>query len=72
LIACENGIACHGELWQVDAAALARLDDYEGAPHYYRREPVAIDGHTEAVFAYFCVKPLPSTLARSDRWPAHP
>jgi gamma-glutamylcyclotransferase (GGCT)/AIG2-like uncharacterized protein YtfP len=32
-----------GEVWQVDAACLARLDDLEGlAEGLYRREPVAL------------------------------
>lgn len=32
-----------GEIWAVDAAALARLDEFEGVPEgLYRREPVRL------------------------------
>lgn len=36
-----NGV--RGELWQVGAACLARLDEFEGVPEgLYRREPVQL------------------------------
>jgi gamma-glutamylcyclotransferase (GGCT)/AIG2-like uncharacterized protein YtfP len=47
------GTAVHGELWRVDAAARARLDEYEGVPTLYRRGPVRLARAEEAVETYF-------------------
>ena len=48
-----------GELYQVDAEILARLDAFEDHPHLYRRQPIALaDGR--AVEAYL----LPRARAR--------
>lgn len=34
---------CHGEIYAVDGAGLARLDQLEGVPRLYRRERWALD-----------------------------
>jgi gamma-glutamylcyclotransferase (GGCT)/AIG2-like uncharacterized protein YtfP len=35
--------AIRGELYEVDDRTLARLDELEGHPRYYRRETIALD-----------------------------
>jgi gamma-glutamylcyclotransferase (GGCT)/AIG2-like uncharacterized protein YtfP len=39
-----GGSMVHGELYAVDAATLAALDDFEGHPEVYRRMPVDLAG----------------------------
>src|SRR5690606_19616506 len=51
-----------GEVYEVDAATLARLDRLEGHPSFYRREPIALDDG-ERVEAYL----LPAERA-AVRW----
>jgi len=41
-----------GEVYEVDADTLRRLDALEGHPHFYRRERVALDGFPGACEAY--------------------
>ncbi|MFN4259317.1 MAG: gamma-glutamylcyclotransferase [Gemmataceae bacterium] len=42
-----------GEVWQVDEETLRRLDDYEGVPTWFTRQPVRLEGHAELIWAYF-------------------
>jgi gamma-glutamylaminecyclotransferase len=64
-----DGRAVWGELYEVAAGLVARLDRIEGAPNLFRLEPVLIEGHDGPVLAYFCrqetqgVSPCPG-----DRW----
>lgn len=46
------GTAVRGELWEVDAECLEQLDQLEGSPRFYRREPVQLRGRRSAP-AYF-------------------
>jgi len=39
--------AIEGEVYEVDAATLAGLDQLEGHPHFYRRTPVRLDEYGE-------------------------
>jgi gamma-glutamylcyclotransferase (GGCT)/AIG2-like uncharacterized protein YtfP len=39
--------AVRGEIYEVDAATLARLDDLEGHPGYYRRRAMRLEGGRE-------------------------
>ncbi|HEX3152534.1 MAG TPA: gamma-glutamylcyclotransferase family protein [Gemmataceae bacterium] len=65
----QSGLAVHGELWAVDDAALARLDEYEGIPDYFRREAIAIADHFGEVQAYFFNGTVPDDAPTGDRWP---
>jgi len=40
--------AVHGELYEVDAVLLARLDVFEDVPEMYRRDVVQLQGHAPA------------------------
>jgi gamma-glutamylaminecyclotransferase len=48
-----SGVAVRGELWRVDAAALARLDAFEEVGHTFARREVALTNVAGPVFAYF-------------------
>jgi gamma-glutamylcyclotransferase (GGCT)/AIG2-like uncharacterized protein YtfP len=52
----EGGTAVAGEIYELPAAQVARLDDFE-EPGTYRRRPVALADGTTAE-AYFLVAPL--------------
>jgi gamma-glutamylcyclotransferase (GGCT)/AIG2-like uncharacterized protein YtfP len=45
--------AVHGELYEIAASLIERLNRIEGAPRLFRLEPILIDGHPGNVFAYF-------------------
>jgi gamma-glutamylaminecyclotransferase len=64
-----NGVAVHGELWAVDDALLAQLDEYEGTPDWFRREAVAVADHFGDVQAYFFNGAVPVDAPCGDRWP---
>ena len=60
-----------GEVWAVDAAALARLDAFEGVGEgLYRRGPVALQApfEGEAVEAYFPVADVAGRPVVGDTW----
>lgn len=48
-----EGQAIHGELYEIDAGLIARLDRIEGAPSLFRLEPILIENNPGEVFAYF-------------------
>ncbi len=60
-----------GELWEVDAAALARLDAFEGVPEgLYRRESILLQPphDTLPVESYFYARPLLGARALGPTW----
>lgn len=62
LVRSASGLAIQGELWQVDEPALERLDQYEGVPTLFAREPIQLQGVELPVLAYFwqrCAEGLP-------------
>lgn len=69
LVESDDGLACHGELWRVDAECLAKLEAYEDAPTYYHRQPVAIADFSGDVQAYFRVEPVSGEYPSGDKWP---
>ena len=65
----EHGLSIHGELWCVDETTLARLDEYEGVPHYFTREHIAIADIAGDVQAYFYAGQVADDAPSGDRWP---
>jgi gamma-glutamylcyclotransferase (GGCT)/AIG2-like uncharacterized protein YtfP len=63
------GLAVQGEIWAVDDATLARLDDYEGVPSYFTRDYVALADRVGDVQAYFYGGVVPADAPAGDRWP---
>jgi gamma-glutamylcyclotransferase (GGCT)/AIG2-like uncharacterized protein YtfP len=63
------GLAIQGELWAVDEATLAKLDEYEGVPHWFARDFVAIADLVGDVQAYFFTGAVPVDSPSGDRWP---
>ena len=63
------GLAVQGELWAVDDDTLARLDEYEGVPHFFTRDFVAVADLVGDVQAYFFNGPVPADAPAGDRWP---
>jgi gamma-glutamylcyclotransferase (GGCT)/AIG2-like uncharacterized protein YtfP len=65
----DDGGAVHGELYEVAADLMERLDRIEGAPNLYRLEPVLIENHPGDVFAYFYQQPtMGFPLCAEERW----
>ncbi|MCE2803599.1 MAG: gamma-glutamylcyclotransferase [Gemmataceae bacterium] len=50
--------AVQGELYLVDAATLARLDEHEGVPTLYTRESIELEGVEGEAEAYFYRRPM--------------
>ena len=64
-----SGLRVQGELWSVDDETLAKLDEYEGVPHWYSRDFIAIADLVADVPAYFFNGPVPTDAPSCDRWP---
>lgn len=67
-----QGIAVRGELWDVDQACLASLDEYEEAPELFDRRPVAVQGVSGPVEAYYYNRPIPDGTEFGSFWPLQP
>ncbi|HEY7427856.1 MAG TPA: gamma-glutamylcyclotransferase family protein [Gemmataceae bacterium] len=65
----EGGRAVFGELYEVAASLIERLDCIEGAPSLFRLEPVLIDGFAGDVFTYIYQRDTRGCpLCAKDRW----
>ncbi|MCB1224954.1 MAG: gamma-glutamylcyclotransferase [Verrucomicrobiales bacterium] len=66
----EAGYAVEGELWEVDAAALARLDLLEDvADGEYARQPVRLQGEwADTAVAYFYQRSVVGQPEVGPRW----
>jgi gamma-glutamylcyclotransferase (GGCT)/AIG2-like uncharacterized protein YtfP len=61
-----------GEIWEVDAATLAQLDEFEGVPEgLYRRATVPLlpPNAKAAVETYLYARPVDSARHIGVRWP---
>jgi len=61
-----------GEIWEIDAAVLARLDEFEGVPEgLYRREAVPLlPPHAQAtVESFLYARSVESARHVGPRWP---
>lgn len=65
----ENGIAIHGEVWQVSHKALQKLDEYEEVPDYFSRCPILLKDWNSLVEAYFYNGNVTGLKDCGDRWP---
>ena len=65
----ENGLEVTGELWAVDEATLAKLDEYEGTPDWFCRGDVAVRDCFETVQTYYYNRPVPPEAASGAEWP---
>ena len=63
------GLAIKGELWSVDDATIAKLDEFEGVPHWFRREFIAIADIVGDVQAYYFNGTVPADATNGSEWP---
>jgi gamma-glutamylcyclotransferase (GGCT)/AIG2-like uncharacterized protein YtfP len=64
-----GGVAVRGEVWRVDAATLALLDELEEVPALFDLRPVALVGFTEPVVAYFYQGDVSGLRDCGSPWP---
>jgi gamma-glutamylcyclotransferase (GGCT)/AIG2-like uncharacterized protein YtfP len=64
-----GGVAVRGEVWRVDPATLALLDELEEVPALFDRRPIALAGFTEPVVAYFYQGDVSGLRACGSAWP---
>jgi gamma-glutamylaminecyclotransferase len=69
VLAKQDGTAVKGELWAVDARTLAKLDEYEGVPHWFTRDYIAVADTVGDVQAYFFNGPVPADAPSGSEWP---
>lgn len=72
LIEWPEGLAVHGEAYQVDSKCLCRLDDAEGvAEGLYVRRPVLLQSpfNSEIVHAWFWLNPVNGMRDCGASWP---
>jgi gamma-glutamylaminecyclotransferase len=53
LLKTETGQEVVGEVYEVDGALLPWLDTVEGAPEWFKLEPIQLRGYSEEVWSYF-------------------
>jgi gamma-glutamylcyclotransferase (GGCT)/AIG2-like uncharacterized protein YtfP len=71
LVESADGLSIEGELWSVDDACLARLDDVEGVPDgLYARRPIKLQPPFEVTpaQAYFFLKSTSGMTDSGQRW----
>lgn len=70
----ESGYSVQGELFAVDDACLARLDEYEGVPALFERAEIELIGRTDPVQTYLYVPPVGAFREAGACWPptSHP
>ncbi len=66
----ERGVAIHGEIWEVDEAALSRLDRYEGVPDLFVRQAIRLADFTSPVWVYLYRGDVSTFTDSGNRWPA--
>jgi gamma-glutamylaminecyclotransferase len=49
----ETGQAVHGEVYEVEESLTPWLDTVEGAPSWFKRAPIDVEGYSDIVWAYF-------------------
>ena len=64
-----EGLSVHGELWEVSAEALEKLDEFEEVPTWFNRLPISIEGYDDPVDAYFYQHTIPPGTPSGTEWP---
>ncbi len=65
----EDGRVVAGEVYEVAAGLLPRLDEIEGVPELFRLGPVVLEGVEGLVYAYFYQRGLAGVLLYpGERW----
>lgn len=69
VIAESNGDSIAGEIWEVDPKTLSIIDEYEGVPHWFIRDHVAIRDIVGDIQAYFYNESVPDDAPCGTDWP---
>jgi gamma-glutamylcyclotransferase (GGCT)/AIG2-like uncharacterized protein YtfP len=69
LVEAEHGAVVRGEVWAVDAATLARLDEFEGVPDWFDRRPIQLADAPAGAEAYFYRGDVTSGRDCGGVWP---
>jgi gamma-glutamylaminecyclotransferase len=64
-----HGLSIEGELWAVDDETLAKLDEFEGVPHWYDRRSIALRDTTVDATGYIYLGEIPSGAYTGYVWP---
>lgn len=64
-----NGLAVDGEVWDVPAAMIPALDQYESVPEGFVRQWIEVSGIIGEVQAYLYSKPVPPDQPSGASWP---
>jgi gamma-glutamylaminecyclotransferase len=64
-----NGVAVKGEVWEVGAEVLARLDAYEEVPQLYTRHEIELVDQRFPVLAYFYNGDVTGFTDCGGQWP---
>jgi gamma-glutamylaminecyclotransferase len=65
----QTGRSIHGELWDIpEGCALDELDDFEGVPTWFDRQPIQLSDSTISAQAYFYAQTLPADAVLIDVW----
>jgi gamma-glutamylcyclotransferase (GGCT)/AIG2-like uncharacterized protein YtfP len=65
----QRGVAVRGEIWRVDEATLAHLDEFECVQHLFDRREIHIENLAGPVFAYFYQGDVSGLKECDDTWP---
>jgi gamma-glutamylaminecyclotransferase len=63
-----SGKRVSGELYSVDAVLLARLDEFEGCPDLYRRDPVTLEDGRAALAYFVCADAADHPAVEGGVW----
>ena len=67
-----GGSAVRGEVYEVDAPTLARLDTLEGHPRFYRRTPILLnDGVAAEAYLLRAEQVVGRRVIESGNWRGH-
>lgn len=68
LVEAEKGKSVRGEIYEIDAATLARLDRLEGIPFLYDRKVIKLENFPFETIAYFYQQDV-KQFVECDSWP---